>query len=287
MNKFSHLINIITIILANNSWSYSDNSAVSFANSWSKNNQVNISDFGAIRSLGENENEGETQGVGKYDANDDEGYDKGRYDALTQDYFDMMEDDLNRNKESTLTISEMINNIDPRAQFNYYISRASTDAFSRRSAEYAKRLWRKIKKGLRTIDKITEREMYNILKSKYFAGSNVLLGRTMTQKVRKFLYRYKIFSPVLILVLTSYLCTSYFSATGYAIFFALAAIFTSFYLAFKYVKCSIRLRRLSEHIPKHYRNEFRRLKRDIENEEHDTFYSTQSVDESTESINIS
>ncbi|CAA9990615.1 Plasmodium exported protein, unknown function [Plasmodium knowlesi strain H] len=288
MNKFRYIINIITIILANNSWSYSDNSAVSFANSWQKNRQVNVSDIRAIRSLSEKEKNGETEDVGKFDENDDEGYDKDRYNALTQDYFDMMEEDLNNNKEFTPRITEIINNIDPRAQLNYYMGKVKCSDIRRASSKYRKRLWRKIKRTLRAIDRTTEREMYYILKSKYYARSNAFVGgRNMAQKLKNFLYKYKVFTPVLLFALLSYVSSTYFSAPGLPAFFALTSFFTFIYLAYKYVQCSRRLRRFPEHISQRSINNFRqRLKREIDNEENETRHSRLSMDDSTDDIKM-
>ncbi|GAB69846.1 Pv-fam-d protein [Plasmodium cynomolgi strain B] len=136
-----------------------------------KNNQVNISNLRAIRSLGEHETFGETEGVRKYGRNDDENYDEDRYDSLTQFYFDMMmEDDINK-KEPTSTITGMNNNIDPKAQLNCNIGRMTNDDNSMSRLICKNDLCRKIKNALRTIDKITEREMYFILRSHEYANT--------------------------------------------------------------------------------------------------------------------
>ncbi|EUD64967.1 hypothetical protein C922_04595 [Plasmodium inui San Antonio 1] len=293
MTKFSLLINIITIILGNNSWSYSNNSAVSFAESWGKNSQVHISDIRAIRCLGEHKSAGEKEGVRKSGRNDDdEDYDKDRYDALTQDYFAMMEDDINNNKQPKPTIGEIINNIDPKAQLSYHLGRITDyDAFrlSFKCRNFRKRLSRKIKNALRTIDKIAEREIYNILKSKDYVIPKVgAEGINMTTRLKKFLYKYKVLSPVLIFALISYFYKKFFAVPLLATFFGLAAALTLIYLAYKYLKCYRRVTRFREEFPERSRREFlQRVKGEVDDEEEDIPYSRESMDDSTEDIEMS
>ncbi|KMZ90374.1 Pv-fam-d protein [Plasmodium vivax Mauritania I] len=291
MNKFSLFINIITVILAHNSWSHSNNSAVSFAESWGKNNQVNISDIRAIRSLGESDTDGETKGVRKSRRNNGEDYDEDRYDALTQDYFDMMEDDIHK-KEPSATISEMINNIDPKAQMNYHLGKMTRDDYPSsclKCRNVRRGLWRKIKSTLRNVDKMTEREMYKLLSSKNYANSKVgVERRSMTGKFKSFLSKYKVFSPVLVLAVISYLCVKSFGAPMWATFFAAAAVLTLVYLISKYAKCSKRLRRFSGQFPRRSREDFRRAKREVDNEEEeDVVSSRDSIDDSSENIKMS
>ncbi|KJP90140.1 hypothetical protein AK88_00309 [Plasmodium fragile] len=290
MNKFSLFINIITIILANNSWSYSNKSAVFIADSWGKNNQVNISDIRAIRSLGEHETCGETEGVKKSHANDEEHYDEDRYNALTQDYFDMMEDDINNNKKSRLTLCEMINNVDPKAQLNYYLGNMKYDDFCPFSSRCRNDLYAGIKRVFRTIDKMVDREMYNILKSKYYVKKNNLFAqdKSMTRMITQFLFKYKIFSPVLVLAFLSIISIKSVAGTAFSTFAAVVGGLISVYLIWKYLKCSKKFKRLPEHFSELSPKEFQQqLERKLDNKQESIFNSTESVDDSTNDLQMS
>ncbi|GAW83221.1 Plasmodium exported protein, unknown function [Plasmodium gonderi] len=260
MNIPSFFINIFTVILVNSSRNFSNNvvgSTLSFVESWGKNNQDNILDIKVIRSLGENEfnknsDSGETTrdnvNEDNYDQNgNDEGYDKNRYDALTQDYFDMMESDIN--KGSSRKINEKFSNTYHKTKSNHHFNNMSNENIPRGfKCEYSeKTFYKKLKNFFKTIDNLTEREIYNLLKLKNRHNSEVYIGgRNMTNRIKMILYHYKIFSVPFVLIFLCFICSKIFSAPGWAPFFGISFIVILIYLVVKFIKCSSKFNKLAQ-----------------------------------------
>ncbi|SBS80632.1 Plasmodium exported protein, unknown function [Plasmodium ovale curtisi] len=177
----------------------------------------------------------------------DEGYDKDRYDALTEDYYNMMEEDINKN-DSSLSFREIIHNIDPLTHIENHIGNFSRKGRCsvKHNCKNFKKCASRMFKNIKNLDKKVEREMYHIIRSKNGRSHLANKRKNMINKLKKFLYKYRVFSPVVIsslLAIAFAYITTYPSLTAT---FAVTAVVTFLYLLRKYFKC----KKISKRIPR-------------------------------------
>ncbi|SBS96491.1 Plasmodium exported protein, unknown function, partial [Plasmodium malariae] len=212
-----------------------------FGKSWNNNNQTKTSDVRTIRSLSEREGMGRhkpnktTMKTGNsQNADNGENYDESRYDALTQDYYDMMEDDITNGRGSSVSLLEMINNIDPKAQFTYCLDKLFTEDNDGEYDNYSNApKKRSLGNFFKNINKRVENEMVSLINSgMQDNGYNTNGKKNKARNLKSFLKKYKLLSAVGILGILGlfFSFASQYTNLGYGILviFAISVAFVLF-----------------------------------------------------------
>ncbi|SBT31582.1 Pv-fam-d protein [Plasmodium ovale wallikeri] len=254
MKKFCIFINILAFALLEDSWNSINNCTITSPLSWNNSSRkTKASELRVARLLSEQaqvtaNNSQTTANVANEESCKDEGYDKDRYDALTEDYYNMMEEDINKN-DSSLSVREIMHNIEPLTHIGNHI-----DHFSRKgrcsvqhNCKNFKKCASRMFKSIKNLDKKVEREMYHIIRSKQYGRSHLANKRkNMINKLKTFLYKYKVFSPVVISSLLAIVFAQAASYPSLVPIFAVTAVITFLYLLRKYFKC----KKISKRIPR-------------------------------------